>query len=74
MGHVSIEGIPGTVSRRSFEPTGRWEVRRVWDSNWEKNVPAVVRPDGTLDHTYGGFPGSESFAEQFVADRRRSGE
>lgn len=62
-------GIPDTVRERVFEPTHRWEVRFVYDSNWGKAVPAVVRPDGVLDHVYGGFPEGVSAAETYVDDK-----
>ena len=48
-------GIPDTVSKRQFPETGKWEAVQVFDSNWEKEVPGVVDPDGKLDHVYDGF-------------------
>jgi len=60
--------IPDTVKERSFAATGKWEVYHVWDSNWDKCVPAVVRPDGVIDHVYGGFPEGEWLAQQYVDD------
>jgi hypothetical protein len=51
-----------------FEPTGRWEVRFVFDSNWDKAVPADVRPDGVLDHVYGGFSEAVRYAYTYLDD------
>ena len=47
--------IPDTVRKRQFPATGKWESVHVFDSNWEKEVPGVVDPDGNLDHVYDGF-------------------
>lgn len=66
---MSDFGIPDTVKERVFEPTHRWEVRFVYDSNWDKAVPAVVRPDGVLDHVYSGFPEDFFYAWTFVDEK-----
>ncbi len=36
----------------TFEPTGNWECRRVWNSNYETFSPCLVRPDGTIEAIY----------------------
>ena len=61
--------IPDTVRERVFEPAGRWEVRFVFDSNWDKAVPAVARPDGVLDHVYGGFSEAVWYAYTYVDEK-----
>jgi hypothetical protein len=63
---MSVFGIPDTVKERAAAPTGKWEVYHVWDSNWDKAVPAVFNPDGVLDHVYSGYPEGEWLADQYV--------
>ena len=45
----------------TFPPTGRWEVRSRWDSNYENLVPVVVDPEGREDGAY--EPGARCHAE-----------
>lgn len=35
-----------------YPPTGKWEVRHEFDSNWERHAPVLVDPNGFVDSTY----------------------
>lgn len=39
-------------NKKTYTPTGNWEVYSEWDSNWETVAPVLVRPDGTIDDFY----------------------
>ena len=57
----------GVGPDRNYKPTGQWEVVAWYNSNYERDFYALVRPDGTPESVwhYDGFHEARGYADTY---------
>ncbi|NDE18504.1 hypothetical protein EBZ80_26720 [bacterium] len=53
-------------SKPEYEPTGRWEAYGEYDSNYERNAPVLVDPNGRVHSRYSADPSCEWIARSYA--------